>query len=92
MRIQLAFAALAALTAFCWFWLWLMVKKPERWAVMVEKENAFWSARGVVSIARSEKIQRLERGRFQKIVVGTAAALGTTLLLLSALLWALLRR
>jgi hypothetical protein len=92
MRIQLGFAALAVLTALCWFWLWLMVKRPERWGTIVEKENAFWTARGVVSKARSEKLQRLEKGRFQKILVGAAAALGTSLLLFAAILWVLMNR
>ena len=89
---QLAFAALAALTAFSWFWLWLLVKKPGRWGAMVDKENAFWVARGLISRARAEKLQRLEKSRIQKILVGAAAALGTSLLLLLSFLWVLSRR
>lgn len=84
--LQLAIAALAALTALCWFWLWLMVRRPDRWSRLVDRDNAFWARRGVVSPANAERIGRIEKGKFQKVMVGAVAALGTSLLLLAGLL------
>lgn len=84
--LQLAIAALAGLTALCWFWLWLMVRRPDRWNRMVDRENAFWARRGVVSPERAQRIGRIEKGKFQKVMVGAVAALGTSVLLLAGLL------
>lgn len=92
LQVQLAIAALAVLTALAWLWLWLMVRRPDRWSRIVDKENAFWASRGVVSPARAERIGRLEKGRFQKVMVGAIAALGTSLLLMIALVLVVLRR
>jgi hypothetical protein len=81
---------LIPLTAGCWLWLWFMVRRPERWNSIVEKENAFWVSRGVVSASLAERIKSFERGRGQKILVGTGAVLGTAALVFF-LIWRLTR-
>ena len=81
---------LIALTAGCWLWLWFMVQRPERWSSIVEKENAFWVSRGIVSASLAERIKRFERGRGQKILIGTGAVLGTGVLVFF-LIWRVMR-
>lgn len=63
-----------------------MVKRPNQWKVFVDKENAFWISKGVVSESIAEKFRRFEKGRGQKLLVGAAAAIGTIGLLGIALL------
>ena len=72
---------LIALTVFGWLWLWFMMAKPEPWSRFVNRENDFWVSRGIISASLSERIRRFEKGRGQKILVGSGAAFGTVLLL-----------
>jgi hypothetical protein len=68
---------LVVITVFCWLWLWFMVKKPARWGMMVDRENAFWVSKGIVSASFAEKFKRFEKGRGQKVLVCAAAVVGT---------------
>lgn len=72
--------SLTTLTVGSWLWLWFMVRRPERWSSIVERENAFWVSRGIVSAAVAERLKDFERGRGQKILVGAGAVLGTAAL------------
>ncbi len=68
---------LALLTVGCWLWLWFMVRRPDKWGALVDRENAFWVSRRIVSASFAEKSKRFEKGRGQKLLVGAAAVLVT---------------
>ena len=48
----LAFCVLLAFVAF----------KPEKWAAMVDRENAFWIKSGIISAALAARLKRWETG------------------------------
>jgi hypothetical protein len=75
------FAIIILLTVFCWLWLWFMIRRPAKWGAIVDKENAFWTSRGLVSASLAERIKGFEKGRGQKILVGAAAVFGTLVLI-----------
>lgn len=77
-------------TGVSWLWLWFMVRRPERWISIVERENAFWVSRGIVSASVAERLKNFERGRGQKILVGAGAVLGTAALVI-VLVWRLMK-
>jgi hypothetical protein len=68
---------LVLLTVFGYIWLWFIIRRPEKWAVWVDRENDFWVHRGIVSVSFAERMKRIEKGLPQKILVGTVAVLGT---------------
>jgi len=70
-------AILGLLTLGCWLWLWFMVKRPDRWGMLVERENSFWVRIGIVSASLSEKIKGLEKGRGMQVLVGATAVFGS---------------
>jgi hypothetical protein len=88
--MQTKLALLGIITVLSWFWLWFVVRRPERWNALVDKENAFWVSRRWVSASLSERIKRLEKGRCLKILLGFVAVLGT--LIVPYGLWTLTRR
>ena len=69
---------LILLTALCYLWLWFMLKRPEKWALWVDKENDFWVRKGLVSAAFAEQCKRREKGLPQKLAVGAVAFLGSS--------------
>ncbi len=64
------------LTALCYLWLWFMLKRPEKWAMWVDRENNFWAFKGLVSAALAERCKRWEKGLPLKLAVGATAFLG----------------
>lgn len=81
---------LVTLTVGCWFLLWFMLRRAERWSAIVDKENVFWVSRGLVSASLAERIKRFEKGRGQQILTGTSAVLGTGFLVF-LVIWRLMR-
>jgi hypothetical protein len=59
------------LTTVAWWWLWFMVKKPEKWVRFVD--SSFWEKRGM----GSAWAERFVKGRGMKILIGTAAVIGS---------------
>ena len=68
---------LLILTVGCWLWLWSMVKRPDKWAALVDKENAFCVIRGIAPALLTERIKRFEKGRGQRVLLPIAAVLCT---------------
>ena len=68
---------LVLVTALGYFWLWFMLKRPEKWSALVDLENDFWVRKGLVSAAFAERCKRREKGLPQKLIVGAIAFLGT---------------
>jgi hypothetical protein len=71
---------LVLLTAIAVFWLWFVIRRPGQWAALVDKENAFWVRRGIISEAFAEKCKRLEKGPVQKVMIGGVAVIGAGVL------------
>ena len=65
-----------------WLLLWFMIRHPQRWSALVEKENDFWVSKGLVSASRADSFKRFEKGRGEKILVGIAAMLVTLYVIL----------
>jgi hypothetical protein len=55
---------------------WLMVRRPERWARWVDRENDFWRDRGLVSASVAERMKRLEKGTGLKLLAAATAIIG----------------
>ena len=85
--MQIMITILALLTMGSWLWLWFIVKRPDKWGAMVDRENAFWVRRRIVSASFAETAKRFEKGRGQKLLVGAAAVLGTLGLLAITILF-----
>jgi len=68
---------LLLLTVGCWLWLWFMIKRPDKWAALVHKENTFWVSRGIAPGSLTEWIKRFEKGRALRVLVATTAVLCT---------------
>ena len=68
-------AALSMLTFLSLSVLWLMLRRPQRWTLWVERENNFWRDKGMLSPALAERLKGLEKGRPMKILAGIAAAM-----------------
>jgi len=62
-----------------WFWLWFMIKRPDKWGLMVDKENAFWVRLGIAPVAFTERVKRFEKGLGQKVLICVAAILWSLL-------------
>jgi len=68
---------LVLLTVFGYAWLWFMIRRAEKWAIWVDRENDFWVRKSLVSVCFSERMKRIEKGPALKILVGTGALIGT---------------
>ena len=79
---------LVALTAFGYFWLWFILKRPEKWAVWVDLENDFWVRHGIISPAFAERCRRREKGLPMMLVVGIIPVLGSGCLISIAIILA----
>ena len=73
----------ALLTVFELIWLWFIIKRPEKWAAWVDKENDFWVRKGIFSVPFAKWMKRIEKGMPQKLLVGTGALLGICVLIFS---------
>ncbi len=73
------------LIAFCWAWLWFMIKHKEKWNAIVDKENAFWLRVGV-SASLAERFTKSEKGRFFKIIVGLTALIFTLAFIITVII------
>jgi hypothetical protein len=51
---------------------WFSVRRPARWAALVDRENNFWRQRGLISASLSERFKSWEKGWPMKLI--TAAA------------------
>ena len=80
-KFLISLSGLSLLTVFLHLWLWLMIKRPEKWGRWVEAENNFWVRKGIVSASLTERVKRIETGRPIKLLVGVGALLGTAQLL-----------
>ena len=87
--ILIRMGVLLFITAFSYFWIWFMIRRPERWAALVDKENAFWVRTGVISEAFAGKCTRLEKGPMKKWLIGVLALFGTGYLVF--IVWLLIR-
>jgi hypothetical protein len=76
MNLVTSILVLVVLTLFCCLWLWVMIRHPEWWARLVDRENDFWRGRGIISASFAERMKRLEKGRLAKILIGGTAILG----------------
>jgi hypothetical protein len=76
MNLVTSIAVLVVLTLFCCLWLWFMIRRPEWWSAIVDRENDFWRGKGIISAAFAERMKRLEKGRMAKIIIGGTAVLG----------------
>lgn len=83
-------ATMAVVITLCWLWLWFMIARREKWESIVDRENAFWVKLGV-SASLAGKIKRLEKGLYEKVLVGAAAVFGT-LSLAALCVWMIVRR
>ena len=77
MNIGASLTLLGVMTALCWLWLWFMIKRQKKWISLVERDNAFWTRKGVVSGRFAEMVKHFEAGIGQKIMIGTWAVIGT---------------
>jgi hypothetical protein len=80
-QFYICIGVLVLLTVFGYVWLWFIVKRPEKWALLVEKENDFWVRKGIVSASFAERQKRRETGWPQKMLVGIIAFGGTAALI-----------
>lgn len=71
------------LTVLSCLWLCFITFYPKRWAALVDKENDFWVAKGVISTSRAEQIKKLEKGMLIKIMAAFLVVLTTFLLMVS---------
>jgi uncharacterized oligopeptide transporter (OPT) family protein len=83
------FAGLTLVAAWAW---WCMARRPERWALWVDRENDFWRERGLISRSLAEKMKRWEKGwplKWMAVVATCLGAIGvvfTTVILVKALM------
>lgn len=75
-----------ALTIACLLWLWFTIAKPEQWSRFVDRENDFWVKRGMLPASLVDRFRRFEKGPGQKILIGSGAMLGVTVLIVIHLL------
>jgi hypothetical protein len=75
--IFILMSILVLMTAAACFWLWFMIKQPEKWGKLVDLENDFWVRKGLVSAAFAERCKRREKGKPQKVMVGALVFLCT---------------
>lgn len=69
-------SALAALTLVSFAGWWLMARRPQQWALWVERENNFWRDKGLLSPALTEKLKRWETGKFFKTLAAATTLIG----------------
>ncbi|HEV7405670.1 MAG TPA: hypothetical protein VGO11_22190 [Chthoniobacteraceae bacterium] len=74
--VPIALTIAVMITVLCWLWLWFMIARRAKWDSIVDRENAFWVRLGV-SASLAETVKRLEKGVYEKVLVGTAAVIGT---------------
>lgn len=75
-----------AIAALGWLWMGFTLRYPAKWAAIVDKENAFWVSRGLLSTALAERFKRIEKGRTLKLLVALITT-GSTLFLIFTLAW-----
>jgi|SRR6516225_9062085 hypothetical protein len=75
--ILILIGVLVLLTLFGYVGLWFMIRRRERWAAWVDRENDFWVRKGIISVTFAERLKRIEKGTPEKILVGAGALLGT---------------
>ena len=63
---------LAILAIFSGAWLWILVRRPALWTAFVERENAFWVRKGILSRAFVEKWKWIDTAIGLKLLVGAA--------------------
>jgi hypothetical protein len=80
-QLYIAVVLVAALTLFGYAWLWFMIKRPQKWAAWVDKENDFWVRRGFVSASYAERQKRRENSMAMKLMVGAPTLCGTVALI-----------
>jgi hypothetical protein len=47
-----------------------MILAPNKWASIVDKENNFWSTKGIITPEFATKCARFEKGKLFKIILG----------------------
>ncbi len=70
------FIALAGCTGLFIYGWFMMARRPERWAAMVERENAFWVAKGWVSAKTAAHSKKWETSSLLKNLAAFAAVTG----------------
>ena len=71
------------LTVLSCLWLGFIIFFPKQWAALVDKENAYWVGKGLISASRAEQVKRLEKGMAVKVMAGLLVILTTFLLIVS---------
>jgi hypothetical protein len=71
------------LTVLSCLWLCFIIFCPKRWAALVDKENNYWVAKGVLSTSLAEKVKRLEKGVLVKLMAVFLVVLTAFLLIVS---------
>ncbi|HZQ46982.1 MAG TPA: hypothetical protein VFC07_08225 [Verrucomicrobiae bacterium] len=82
-HLSFVISVCSILTVLSCLWLGFIVFFPKQWGVLVDKENAYWVGKGIISAARAEQIKRLEKGMAAKVMAGLLAVLTTFLLIFS---------
>ena len=75
------------LTVLEYYWLWLMIRQPKKWATWVDRENDFWVRKGILSVAFAERIKSCEKGLL-KILLGAGVFFNTCGLIYIGFFWA----
>ena len=71
-ELLICMGVLAALAFLSGAWLWFLVRRPGQWTAFVEKENAFWVRKGILSRAFVEKWKWIDTAVWVKLLVGAA--------------------
>jgi|ERR1035437_427889 hypothetical protein len=66
------------LTTFNSAWLWFMVKRPDKWSAVVDKESAFWVRLGLMSGAFAVRYKSWGKRLPMKLMVGVIVMIGTS--------------
>lgn len=69
-EIFLGMGVLAAFATFSAAWLWFMIQRAVQWGSFVDRENAFWTRKRLVSPSLAEKFRHFETGMGMKLLVG----------------------
>jgi hypothetical protein len=85
--LYLGLGLIAVVTAITLGLLGFIIAQPGKWSELVDKENDFWVAKGLVSPAKSEKFRRFEKGPGQKILTAVVCLAGVIGFIVLALLF-----
>jgi hypothetical protein len=78
------------LTVISGLWLLFMIFLPRQWSSLVDKENACWVGKKIISPARAEQIKRLEKGLTAKLMAISMMILSIIVLGVSLHYWSLI--